>query len=225
MTLSGRQLQLADTVTAYTVSYAGDEKLDDKLPDLSRSDYSAITAGFSTQRKAEFLAGRYCIHRCFEIMMQPFNKPILYDSKRQPLWPSAFIGSITHSHNTAIAAVANTRDKSTLGIDYEQHISQKEAIEIAPLICTCKEQRWLRQTANASETTTLVFSAKESIYKGLYPQIQSFFGFHAVELIEKNDNTCLFKGTDALQQFGFKDKVLKVKYCAFEQGWLTWFEE
>jgi hypothetical protein len=43
----------------------------------------------------------------------------LRDSERQPLWPAALFGCITHCDGYCAAVVARTRDPRTIGIDAE----------------------------------------------------------------------------------------------------------
>jgi 4'-phosphopantetheinyl transferase EntD len=45
---------------------------------------------------------------------------------------------------------------------------------------------------------TVMFSAKESIYKALYASVKCFFGFDAAQLIDFNDSQLFFKITEAL---------------------------
>ena len=58
-------------------------------------------------------------------------------------------------------------------------------LEAATIFTTCEERDVLAATELPVEIALLiVFSAKESLFKALYPQVQKFFGFEAAKLRE-----------------------------------------
>lgn len=152
------------------------------------------------KRKAEYIAGRYCAKQAFEQLTKKNNSISINDfhigtaENRAPIWPNSVCGSITHSKGYAAAAVGLTDVIRSVGIDSEKIVEQKTANNIASHILTKDEQ--LRadkgeykndDIADFVTYLTLLFSAKESIYKCLFPLVNQFFNFHdAVILIDSN---------------------------------------
>lgn len=136
------------------------------------------------KRKAEFLAGRYCVQLALKSMGRGSGATIDIGAKRAPLWPSGLIGSITHSKGFASAAVASTALLRGIGIDSERLIAEKTADNVASHILTPAETYQANDSlvASARQYLTLIFSAKESIFKCLYPQVQQYFDFRDAEV-------------------------------------------
>jgi enterobactin synthetase component D len=71
-----------------------------------------------------------------------------------------------------------------LGIDTERMISSERVREIARSVAWPSELDHARQAGcSRSEALTLVFSAKESIFKCLHGVVGRFFGFHDVRIV------------------------------------------
>jgi enterobactin synthetase component D len=135
------------------------------------------------KRKAEFIAGRYCVSRALQMLpllpAKENSTDIKIGEKRQPLWPSGLTGSITHSHGFAAAVVANTDDVRSIGIDSEYMIKHQTAENVASHILTGPEDFSKNRDVvdNSDQYLTLIFSAKESIFKCLYPLVSQYFDF------------------------------------------------
>lgn len=98
-----------------------------------------------------------------------------------PLWPEGVVGSISHSDSVAVAAVAQSNRYRCLGIDFQKFRPTRP--ESLRRICHRSETDWVLAPEGRNEHRMLwMFSAKESIFKALYPDVRRFFGFHAVEL-------------------------------------------
>jgi 4'-phosphopantetheinyl transferase EntD len=92
----------------------------------------------------------------------------------EPIWPNGIVGAITHSGDLAMAIVGWRRDYDGLGLDVEQ-LSPGLTLEAARLVWTPDEARWL---ADGPEIwRTMLFSAKESVFKALYPIERIWLGF------------------------------------------------
>jgi enterobactin synthetase component D len=106
-----------------------------------------------------------------------------------PLWPETLTGSITHTDDFVSAAVARTTDAAALGIDTERILSDATARNVGDLVALPREVARARDAGLSQlEALTLVFSAKESIFKCLHPMPGHYFDFHDV----------LIDGIDAL---------------------------
>lgn len=135
-------------------------------------------------RQQEFEAGRYCALQAL-LQAGTENAPpigILVD--RSPAWPPGYAGSIAHSHGRATAAVALTSGILSLGIDFETVMDDKQASRVRERILLPADERVVSSLNDWSESerVTLVFSAKEAIYKCLRPLCGEFFGFEDAEL-------------------------------------------
>jgi 4'-phosphopantetheinyl transferase EntD len=80
--------------------------------------------------------------------------------------------------DTALCATHRENGMGGIGIDVETAMQAKHAEELWHGIISNEEYLWLRQQPQAFEQLlTLVFSAKESLFKALYPQIRRYFDF------------------------------------------------
>lgn len=134
------------------------------------------------KRKAEFLAGRLCAREAIRAIT---GRPITpgQDDQRAPIWPEGVCGSITHSHDRAIAISGDRRHWQSLGVDVEMPLEANRADRLQQIILTASEiERWRDQPID--ELITLTFSLKESLFKALYPLVRKRFYFEHAELIE-----------------------------------------
>ncbi len=100
-------------------------------------------------------------------------------SDRAPEWPAGFVGSISHSAGFAFAAVARASQVRGLGLDVEEVSRLAKAPRIASVVTTPAERA---RFDFSTETLATVFSAKEAVYKSLYPLLRQFLEFDAIEL-------------------------------------------
>lgn len=138
---------------------------------------------FSTIRLKQFLAGRYCaMLACKKIGIDLTTLPIGDD--RLPCWPLGICGSISHSKDYAIAVVSDSH--KSLGIDIERIIDIKRWQKLNEKIINNDE----KILADANKINpTIIFSAKESLYKLLYPMVKKFFGFHDASVLAIENET------------------------------------
>jgi enterobactin synthetase component D len=132
-------------------------------------------------RKQEFIAGRYCaIQAAKNIGLTIESLPRA--STREPIWPLGITGSISHSKQMAISCISKSSDYLSLGIDSEELIKPKIASEVAATIGTQDELAFLA-SLDFSFGLTVMFSAKEALYKALFPLARTFIDFKDVKLI------------------------------------------
>lgn len=135
------------------------------------------------KRQAEFLAGRYAAKQAMAQLKMPSHPlPIISIGKdRCPIWPNGLVGSITHNNTQALCAllVEPHSAGAFIGIDIESYISAEESIGFVELVHTEAELAIiLAQGIPVYMATTLIFSAKESLFKALYPQVAKYFDFN-----------------------------------------------
>lgn len=155
----------------------------DTGPEFDEADEALLPPKVSEKRRAQFLLGRTAARRALEQVSPPPIEPIRKGPDGEPVWPPGYIGSLTHSGPWAVAAVTTKEHARSVGIDLEQ-IRTKLKSDISPKVCTIKERGELDKLPKKQRPAqlTAIFSAKESIYKALYPICKTFFGFQAVDL-------------------------------------------
>lgn len=138
--------------------------------------------GAVVKRRAEFLAGRYCAANA--LMHQGIaNFTLGIGKHRNPLWPQGICGAISHSNDYAVAAINTCPNTIGIGIDIEEHVSLETAERLQSQILYGKEHLLLDGEHKAL-LFTLAFSTKESFFKAAYPQVQEYFNFDAVSIID-----------------------------------------
>lgn len=150
--------------------------------DLLWLPHHAELSNAGRKRKAEHLAGRIAAAYALNDRTIPGIGP-----SGEPLWPQGISGSITHSNAQAMAVV--TQHPALIGIDCETILPENEAREIKDGIIDAQEESVLSHSGYPfALALTLVFSAKESLFKALFPQVQAWMGFDSArvtQLVEK----------------------------------------
>lgn len=128
------------------------------------------------KRRREFQAGRACARAALGALgLAPAPIPVGPD--RAPVWPEGTVGSITHTSGLCAVAVARREDFLGVGVDAERR--GRVGPDLVGEVCTDPERRWLSETAAAADGPTLIFSAKECLYKALHPLLDgAILGFH-----------------------------------------------
>ncbi|KTB56429.1 4'-phosphopantetheinyl transferase superfamily protein [Pseudomonas allii] len=137
------------------------------------------------KRQAEFLAGRLCARAALQ-QLDHLNCIPAIGEDRAPVWPAHISGSITHSTGHAAAIVAHKAQWRGLGMDLENVLSLERAERLAGEILTADELQRMAALPREqiAQLVTLTFSAKESLFKALYPIVQKRFYFEHAELLE-----------------------------------------
>jgi 4'-phosphopantetheinyl transferase EntD len=134
------------------------------------------------KRQREFLAGRRCAAEALQCLGAGSTHVAMAED-RAPIWPDGVVGSITHTGDFAAAAVAWAADIAGLGIDSEQIIDLTAARDIVD-ICMVDEAALFKEAHGRSfcEFCTFVFSAKEAVFKCLFPLTRKFLEFSDVRI-------------------------------------------
>jgi 4'-phosphopantetheinyl transferase EntD len=130
-------------------------------------------------RVREFASGRSCAREALGKLGFP-PCPILRGSRGEPLWPHGVIGSITHCAGYRAAAVAMQTQLTAIGIDAEIHDSLPEGI--AKRTGIAQETAGLFHESDQVHWDTVLFSAKESVYKAWFPLTQRWLDFEDVAI-------------------------------------------
>ena len=164
-------------------------------------------------RQAEFLAGRLIARRALE-RLEAQSVEILIGQEGMPLWPLGLCGSISHTRKSVCCAVAKGNSRY-VGIDCEDIVSRKHAAELAEFVLSPAEREKLRHSAlGFAEGFTLLFSAKESFFKAVYPWVRRYIDFRAIDAIEIDDVGCKVSLACASIGHGRRVPILDVHYFA-----------
>ncbi|HEX6764749.1 MAG TPA: 4'-phosphopantetheinyl transferase superfamily protein [Polyangiaceae bacterium] len=162
------------------VATAWGDPLDPATPLFPEEE--ALVANAIPKRKREFAKGRECA-RVAMAKLGLRDVVLLSGSDREPLWPREITGSITHTNGLCAVAVGATDRYQGLGIDAEPAEALSPAI--AARVLGGDDPRVLELGARSLEPPVvprLVFSAKEAVYKCLFPITKTFLGFADVAL-------------------------------------------
>jgi 4'-phosphopantetheinyl transferase EntD len=144
---------------------------------------AAVVATSVEKRRREFKAGRSCARKALaEIGITDF--PLLASEDRTPIWPPSVVGSITHTDGCpdgyCAVAVANRGTASGLGLDAEPRLPLPT--EVWSLVLDEEELRDAYRAADPGVHARMVFSAKETTYKALFPAFKRFLEFSDVHV-------------------------------------------
>lgn len=142
-------------------------------------------AAAAPRRVATFIAGRHCaIHAMGLLGVEAPS--VIRGQIGAPKWPEGVVGSIAHTDDMAIAAVARSHAAQSLGVDCERIMTPETAGNVrgavaAELVAGHDNVRWGGLSDEAR--VTCVFCAKETLYKCLNPRAGVFFGFDDASVV------------------------------------------
>jgi enterobactin synthetase component D len=148
------------------------------------------------KRKAEFTAGRYCARTALMQLGGDSSSVVGVGAHREPVWPKGFTGSITHTEGYAAALVARDHLVRAVGIDSEAWITPESMASVSEQILSAGEPHHNCQHLFESPQhyLTLVFSAKESLFKCLFPLVNRFFDFHDARITVQDSESSRTSG-------------------------------
>ncbi|TSP11286.1 4'-phosphopantetheinyl transferase superfamily protein [Cupriavidus campinensis] len=154
-------------------------------PDAASERIPDVLLTATPRRQGHFRAGRYCA-RVALVRAGAAEHVVTMGEDRLPVWPDGWIGSISHADGMAVALAARASTTAGLGVDAEQWLTSARAADIAHLVATPQEIDLLAARAGTSieAAVTVLFSAKEALYKALYPTVRQFFDFTAATLTD-----------------------------------------
>lgn len=158
---------------------------------LGSGELSLLHPNASQKRIREFSAGRLAARNALEKLGLSAAPAIRLGKRGEPVWPENYVGSISHSERLAVAVAASKTDFRGVGIDLQ---SLRRAVneEIARRICHPQEILWCRADALDFQTRLMtIFSAKETLFKALYPLTEAVFYFLDAELrFDETNSSC-----------------------------------
>lgn len=168
------------------------------------------------KRQAEFVAGRFCAKLAMQYLCpansNSFNLPI--GEYREPVWPEHFGGSISHNNTSAISIVNLLEDNINYGIDIENIMTLEISDNIRDQIFNHSEHDFLIRNGIASNlATTIIYSAKEAIFKCLFPIVKKYFAFEDARLVSFDGKRLTFKISNNVHLFN--NLVVRYVDCQF----------
>jgi 4'-phosphopantetheinyl transferase EntD len=133
-------------------------------------------------RRREFVTTRGCARSAMTALGLP-PAPVGSGARGEPQWPAGMTGSMTHCDGYRAAAVSHSRDYHSVGIDAERH--EPLPAEVVEYVTVPEERTHLRDLARthpAVHWATVLFSAKETVYKAWYPLARRWLGFRDARL-------------------------------------------
>ncbi len=192
MFLSARNPRLfSDHVVQHSVSFDESGMVDDR-------PWCALPGTFARavpKRRVEFMAGRWCARVALERRWPNLaDCSVGIGMNGEPLWPPDVVGTITHSHGYASAALARSARIGGLGVDSELVMDDGRAASLASTVVSPGEFATLGCGTDWPKAliVTFAFSAKESLFKCLYPEARRCFDFRDVEITEIDVDTLCF---------------------------------
>ncbi|WP_213989866.1 4'-phosphopantetheinyl transferase superfamily protein [Sodalis sp. dw_96] len=146
-------------------------------------------ADAARKRRSEYLAGRVVAAQVLRALGAG-SFPLPAGKDRAPCWPEHLQGSL--SHNATLAVCLGRRlprqEVRGVGIDVETLIPDARATELWPGIISTEELHLLEgATLPFAVGLTLAFSAKESLFKALYPLVKRYFDFQDAKITQLTD--------------------------------------
>ena len=138
---------------------------------------AALSPRAVERRREQFRVGRAAAHEALRALgVEPV--PILRGEKGEPVWPAGVVGSITHTEGIAIAVVGRDAHYAGIGVDLEA-LDPGLRARTARFVCTEEEIEW---AAGDTVRLTMLFSAKEAIFKAVYPLTRVYLDFKDADL-------------------------------------------
>jgi len=143
-----------------------------------QSDLDAVKNAVPS-RQREYIAGRVLARELLD-RLGVDAQTIASGPKREPLWPTGIVGSISHNELFCAVVVAQNSVVTSVGIDIETtgRIDQ----QLWGHLFTDEETEHLLQLESAAQSrqATAFFSIKEAFYKYQFPITHAWVGFRDV---------------------------------------------
>jgi 4'-phosphopantetheinyl transferase EntD len=116
------------------------------------------------------------------------DTPIGRGTNGEPLFPSGVVGSIAHSAGLVAAAVA-TRRSGVLAVGLDVHPATPLPGDVGDIVGGGRELRGAPALAAQGMATSVLFSAKECVFKAWFPLTGSWLEYEDVTVRLRDDGT------------------------------------
>lgn len=176
---SMHRLEFLDGVEPFELRFAEPKvalvcgRVNDHVRGLLPGERSGL-AQMGDVRRREYSSGRRAARHALEML--DVHGAAVAARGRVPVWPSGIVGSITHSRSLALAMVGRSGDVAGIGVDLE--LEQRLTDELARRVLLEGE----REREAEKARFTMLFAAKEAVYKAVNPLAGEHLGFTDVEI-------------------------------------------
>jgi 4'-phosphopantetheinyl transferase EntD len=182
-----------ETRTAAAATRSGfRELLDERILVAERRIEHVV--GETERRRLEHLIGRDLSSHLMRRMAAAGDAPLGLDApvgrgpQGEPVFPSGVVGSITHAAGLVAAAVASRRSGVlALGVDVQPAAQLTASVE--ELVGGPRELRSAPGLASRGLAASVLFSAKECVFKAWFPLTGSWLEFEDVEIRLRDDGS------------------------------------
>ncbi|CAA0088878.1 Enterobactin synthase component D [Zhongshania aliphaticivorans] len=200
----------------------------DSLFDAYNIDFPPLLQRATDVRKADFLAGRITAQHAFHALGLP-KAPVPVGNHRSPVWPNTVFGSISHHKGSAYCLLmhrpAAAYGSAGIGIDAESIIDAADVHSLSASIARPAELDLVALNFDKEALAlTVIFSAKESVFKVLYPAVARYFDFLDVDVcaIDINHNALSLRLLRDLSPQFLKGHIITVHWQLSAQTVLSW---
>jgi 4'-phosphopantetheinyl transferase EntD len=162
----------------------------DGTPDLSRfrglhAAEQRIVRHAVALRKSDFGDARWCAHEALRQWGSvSASSPVLRGAKGMPLFPPGVVGTLSHTEGLRAALVGPADRWRSMGIDVERAVALPGGVFNS---VTSPAERWQleREAGDVLDPGilgTVLFSAKECVYKSWFPLAGRFLDFDGAEV-------------------------------------------
>ncbi|MCY3841393.1 MAG: 4'-phosphopantetheinyl transferase superfamily protein [Gammaproteobacteria bacterium] len=148
-------------------------RVDDHARELLAAERTGLDR-MGDVRRREYSSGRRVARQALELL--GIRDEAVTTHGRMPVWPSGIAGSITHSRMLALAMVARKRDVAGIGVDLEVELRVTEQLSRRVLLDRERER------PVDADWRTMLFAAKEAVYKAVNPLVGEYLEFGDVEI-------------------------------------------
>lgn len=158
----------------------------------------ALLVRAADERRREFTTVRSCARTALAKLGLP-PAPILRGKDGAPIWPAGVVGSMTHCRDYRAAVVALASAICSVGVDAEPN--EPLPPDVIDVVAHDHERAWiscLQATRPEVSWDTLLFSAKESVFKTWYPLNCRWLDFNQISIaVEPAGGTFSVRVTDS----------------------------
>lgn len=206
-------------IAAYCVSLDIDNEL--RVVRLAPNSRHSVGKRWADTRRREFFAGRWAAASAIKNLLGIPAVPARNDD-RSPRWPEGIIGSITHDHHQAIAVVGNSSKVCRIGVDLESILSHSQSEVVKETTLTHQDEQYLGYMSDQRRMITVIFSAKETLFKALYPEAGEYFDFKDAELVDVRPSSVTLQLCKKVGSCFESGERFTVNYLIISESVLTW---
>jgi 4'-phosphopantetheinyl transferase EntD len=151
----------------------------DEAPPLHASEEALLGTRAVERRRLSFALGRAAARDALAELGVD-DAGVGRGAAGEPLWPPGIVGAISHAGDVAVGLVGRADEYLGLGVDVEE-LSRGPSTRTARLVCRPNEMDWV-DVESGTQRLMMLFSAKEAVFKAVYPIERIWLGFGDAEL-------------------------------------------